>query len=215
MSALAIKPITSLKPSFIRSEYVEDLANIYHDDINLTSWQRPINESVKAYADSYIAKMRDITLKGSPSVLNFSEWIKTKLPNDQFKNDFVSELSDIVEIFSYLFDLSSVDFRLTPLTKRRCPRFHVNEVQCRLITVYSGSGTEWLNQDKTIRTPLLNPQTPQIELPSAHIYSLQEQEVGLLKGEHWNNREGFGVIHRSPEATADHPRLLLTLDIIN
>ena len=59
----------------------------------------------------------------------------------------IIDVKDIVDIFCCLFDVNQVGLRLVSLTHAMCPRFHVDNVPCRLLTTYCGNGTEWLNHD--------------------------------------------------------------------
>ena len=48
-----------------------------------------------------------------------------------------------------------------------------------------------------------------------HIKQLKSGDVALLKGELWQNNEGAGLIHRSPQLADNCRRLLLTIDFVN
>ena len=93
-----------------------------------------------------------------------------------------------------------------------CPRFHVDRVPCRLITTYSGAGTEWLS-NKDINRDLLGKVDNQfINQECINIEKLDTGDVALLKGESWIGNEGNGIIHRSPSIIDKKSRLLLTID---
>ena len=47
------------------------------------------------------------------------------------------------------------------------------------------------------------------------IQRLESGDVALLKGELWPDNEGLGLVHRSPNASDENKRLLLSLDVIN
>ena len=209
--------------SYVRSENIDVLTHIYDDDINLAGWQRPVNRNAKAYAEQYLKHNVSDNVQGALDLQTHKHWLTNKLPNHPYKQDFINDVADVIEIFAYLFELETVGFRLTPIQTTMCPRFHVDKVQCRLVTTYAGSGPECLDNNQRIRKQLLSQSLSETEVPTELIQSLNEQEIGLLKGERWNETESFGVIHRSPPAsqsaalTENHSqaRLLLTLDIIN
>jgi len=46
------------------------------------------------------------------------------------------------------------------------------------------------------------------------IQQLNYGDVALLKGEAWQDNEGAGLVHRSPDLAKDEKRLLLTLDMM-
>jgi hypothetical protein len=103
-----------------------------------------------------------------------------------------------------------------------CPRFHVDHVICRLICTYFGSGTEWLPESSVTRSALgIIDVKADFADAIAHnqgcepdIRTLREGSVGLLKGEKWPGNEGRGLVHRSPAASAEQSRLVVTLDPI-
>ncbi|MFC3150410.1 DUF1826 domain-containing protein [Litoribrevibacter euphylliae] len=200
--------------SYIRSENIEVLTHIYDEHINLAAWKKPCNTAAKSYAQFYLSHHSSTQLQGALSNQHARAWLNDKLPDHISKQAFIEDLTEVIEMFAYLFDLTSVGLRLTPLTKSMCPRLHVDKVQCRLVTTYAGVGTEWLDDNIGYRSQLKLGSTP-TEPPSELIHSLDEQEVGLLKGTRWDESDTTGVIHRSPQAAQENPRLLLTLDILN
>ncbi|GAA3931060.1 DUF1826 domain-containing protein [Litoribacillus peritrichatus] len=209
--------------SYVRSANIDVLTHIYDDDINLAGWQRPVNRNAKAYAEQYLKHNVSDNLQGALDLKTHQRWLTRKLPNHSHKQDFIEDVVEVIEIFAYLFELEEVGFRLTPIQDTMCPRFHVDKVQCRLVTTYAGPGTECLDNHHRIRKQLLSKSFSETEVPTELIQTLNEQEIGLLKGERWNETESFGVIHRSPPASrsaalsanSSQARLLLTLDIIN
>ena len=50
---------------------------------------------------------------------------------------------------------------------------------------------------------------------SSDIKQLNFGDIALLKGKIWENNEGAGLIHRSPQLSGNTRRLLLTIDFIN
>ena len=69
-------------------------------------------------------------------VANFGDSDATQL--------IAKDASELVEMFSILFDVDQVGLRLRILDKAMCPKFHVDRVHCRLVTTYTGLATEWL-----------------------------------------------------------------------
>lgn len=108
------------------------------------------------------------------------------------------------------FDARRIGLRLRLLNKAMCPRFHVDHVPLRLITTYAGAGSEWLREGVMARRRLGEPSAEPTD--AAAVERLQVGEVALFKGEKWQGNEGARIIHRSPLAAPDAPRLILTLD---
>lgn len=117
----------------------------------------------------------------------------------------------LVSLFADLFEAERIGARLTLSNTPMCPRFHVDDVVCRLIVVFSGTGTEFL-ADADVRRKLLGAKESAVETSGATVHQLEPREVGLFKGEAWPNFKGRGIVHRSPPGTTR--RLVMTLDLL-
>ena len=150
---------------------------------------------------------------------NVIEVLDSKIRTSKDSIYLSKDISDLVNIFCDLFNLDQVGLRLKILDHAMCPRFHVDMVQCRLITTYHGVATEWLQHSKVDRTKLGlgNKGRPDEESgiyqKSDDIEHLEEGHVALLKGESWSGNEGDGLVNRSPKVeSVNKKRLLLTID---
>jgi len=107
---------------------------------------------------------------------------------------------------------------MTVLDRAMCPKFHVDRVPCRLITTYSGVGTEWLDNDSVDRLKLgsnglgLSDEESGVVRQFGQIERLEAGGLALLKGESWEGNEGHGIVHRSPQVAPNEDRLIMTLD---
>lgn len=117
----------------------------------------------------------------------------------------------LVGLFSDLFEADRLGARLTLSNKPMCPRFHVDDVVCRLVVTFCGIGSEFLSNDD-VRRKLLGPKESSVERDGAAIHQLAPFEVGLFKGEAWPENKGRGIVHRSP--AGDERRLVMTLDLL-
>lgn len=117
----------------------------------------------------------------------------------------------LVTLFSDLFEAERLGARLALSNKPMCPRFHVDDVVCRLVVTFCGGGSEFLSNDDVRRT-LLGPKEAAVEHDGAVIHRLAPFEVGLFKGEAWPNNKGRGLVHRSPPGS--ERRLVMTLDLL-
>jgi hypothetical protein len=99
-----------------------------------------------------------------------------------------------IGVLAELTECHSVGVRLTRLQTAMCPGFHVDKVTVRVVSTLYGRGTEYLD--------------------GSHTCSAGLGDVLFLKGEHWPGNTGNGAVHRSPVASADEPRLVLTLDAL-
>ena len=114
-----------------------------------------------------------------------------------------------------------IQYKINLYEKAMCPRFHVDNVPCRLITTYQGIATEWLPHNAADRSKLGTGNSGKPDSQSgiyqdeSDIQQLSQGDVALLKGEGWVGNEGKGLIHRSPQLSDQTSRLILTIDFID
>ena len=208
-------------PKASRGDSPSVLTSIYEDEVNIAIWQRENKESIDRYAHMWASQQP----AHSPRVLlsmkgKLSEQLDSLLPEIEGKDEFQQEVELLVDMFACLFDAEEVGLRLTPLSKAMCPRFHVDNIPCRLITTYAGLGTEWLLEDNLDRRRLgrgangLADHESGIFSDAEQIQQLQSQHVALLKGSGWIGNEEHALVHRSPCISPPQTRLLLTLDYV-
>lgn len=137
------------------------------------------------------------------------------------KHELCEYIGLLVDMFSTLFEQERVGIRLNLVGHAMCPKFHVDNVPCRLVTTFLGPATEWLNNDSIDRSKLgagslgLTDEASGIYQDETDINCLKSGDVAILKGEGWFNNELGGLVHRSPALTNNQKRLVLTLDFSN
>ena len=195
----------------------EILGDIYLEETNMVIWQRELSETLKNSVDIF-AKANP-TFQSSMTVTPqtvFSS-ISESLA-DSSQQELCENITELVDMFCYLFELKRVGLRLTVLNRAMCPKFHVDRVPTRLVTTFQGIATEWLPHQAVNREKLGlgsngKPDSESgLYKNSQDIQQLRCGEVALLKGELWEGNENAGLVHRSPALSADKSRLLLTLD---
>lgn len=122
----------------------------------------------------------------------------------------VKEIAVAVEVLGCLLDCSAVGVRLAAQGRPMCPRFHVDQVPCRLLLTFSGPGTEWIESDDVDFGILHNLAVDEVPIKDGRVVQQVDTATwSLLKGGAWD--AGFeGVVHRSPSSSEF--RLLLSLD---
>lgn len=206
------------------------LSDIYNDEITIAVWQRNLAASVAAYVQALLQSQQVITLKRVATLPQFQQELPKLFPPTLSINghlfshdDFLRDLNQLLEMFSYLFDATTIGVRINTLDRSMCPRFHVDHVPVRLVTTYGGAGTQWLPSAYADRSQLgpnprgaNNAECTIVRNPQA-IEQLKSGDVALLKGENWAGNEGRGLIHRSPSCheidAKMHKRLLITCDL--
>jgi hypothetical protein len=197
------------------------LTDIYQDDTNIVVWQRTLANSLAQAADSIIDSQPSLEKLLVVAPQDASAEVEKALGCSPEAAVLAWDIAQLVDMFCCLFDLKRAALRFSVLDRAMCPRFHVDRVPCRLITTYQGIATEWLPYNVADRSKLGagNMGKPD-ELSGLYdnardIKQLESGDVALLKGELWQNNEGAGLIHRSPQLADNTRRLLLTIDFIN
>lgn len=197
------------------------LPDIYQDNHNLVIWQRSLGKELIAHVAHCIAENPRLNLEKGIAANAIYEDINFALAPLGFNEELTENIASLVDMFCCLFDLKRAGLRLKVLEQAMCPRFHVDWVPCRLVTTFSGTGTQWIPHDKVDRTKLgtgsngMPDDKSGLYRDASAIQVLSTGDVALLKGEGWEGNEGAGLVHRSPPNNANEKRLLLTLDFIS
>ncbi|PTP44229.1 DUF1826 domain-containing protein [Vibrio splendidus] len=216
-SVVSIKDQANHKPGLSASEQPTVLADIYQSDINIVVWQRQFNEDLTMAISEFIASNPSFSKSVSVSPENALDKLEFATDGTASKA-LLENMAELVGMFCCLFDLEEVGLRLAVLNKAMCPRFHFDQVPCRLVTTYHGVATQWLPNESVDRSKLGRGSNGQLDSISglyAHESDIQQMvsgDVALLKGESWSGNENVGLVHRSPVTSSDETRLLLTLD---
>jgi hypothetical protein len=200
------------------SSEAEIWTSFYEQDVQIATWQRTrsieLNESVNALLELNTFSQ----LQFSSPAQNVVQKLAMHMPQFKHRSVLLKDIALLSDMFACLFDQDNVGLRLKVLDTTMCPRFHVDQVPCRLLTTYRGPATEWLPNESADRNKLgagnqgLSDDLSGLFQQANDIESMNAGDVALLKGEAWQGNEGRGLIHRSPINSGGHKRLLLTLD---
>jgi hypothetical protein len=130
---------------------------------------------------------------------------------------FVTELTNLIDLYATLSDSRTVGLRMTATQRAMCPRFHADHVGLRLLCTWIGEGTEWLAQEDVVREHLGHPNAGVSPAsgamrPGAVIHRMSPFAVGVFKGDLWPGSNGLGAVHRSPQPT--RWRVIMSLDAL-
>ncbi|MDC3124746.1 DUF1826 domain-containing protein [Gammaproteobacteria bacterium] len=193
------------------------LADIYEPKTNIAIWQRSLPERLKCLVGEFVASRK----QPYTSVICTPAGARPQLLKAFGSSDFstlVDDANELIDMFCWLFDLDQVGLRMTVLREAMCPKFHVDQVPCRLVTTYCGIGTQWLPNNSVNREKLgygsagLSDQESGLYGNESDIRQIATADVALLKGEGWQGNQNAGLVHRSPAIPSRESRLLLTLD---
>ena len=193
------------------------LADIYNEETNISVWQRNLSEKLQSSVNDFLAATstyeRNLTVTAKSALSSVSDMLGA-----DHQPELSEDITELVDMFCYLFDLKRAGLRLAVLDRAMCPRFHVDNVPCRLVTTYQGIATEWLPHQVVNRKKLgtgnagLPDDQSGLFMNKGDIQQLKSGDVALLKGELWEGNENAGLVHRSPALAKGERRLLLTLD---
>ena len=193
------------------------LADIYRPDTNIAIWQRTRSENVARSVKQFLAQTKHFERTKTVSARNIQSDIASLFGSGDF-SALADDVVEVVDMFCYLFELERTGLRMAILNRAMCPRFHVDNVPCRLVTTYHGAATEWLAHHSVDRSKLgrgnngLTDDESGLYLDSNEINQVNRFDLVLIKGEKWEGNEGAGLVHRSPEVTEANKRLFLSLD---
>jgi len=201
--------------------HVDVLADIYQENTNIVVWKRSLTDKLLEASNIVLSTNPDLEISLVVSPQDTVSVLQGRLNSSKMIMILIEDIHRLVNMFCDLFDLKRVGLRLTSLKHAMCPRFHVDNVPCRLITTYQGIATEWLSHNDADRSKLGigNKGRPDsqsgIYQDESDVQQLSQGDVALLKGEAWLGNEGKGLIHRSPQLYDQASRLILTIDFID
>lgn len=189
------------------------LADIYHGPVQLINWQRQLSSEIEQEIERLIAVRNTFTFRIILPPNEVASWLQQQW-SDQLYPHLAKDVEMLATIYADLFEADKVGLRLELVNKTLCPLFHVDKVPCRLVSTYIGRTTEWLTEDNTNRMALRERDHHHIAIDENALNRVSVGDVLLFKGQSWRDVEDDGVVHRSPEATTEQRRLILTLDMI-
>lgn len=207
-------------PHSIESDHADIFTRIYDKDINLACYNRELDSNTSAYARELTNNKPAFTICKIANMNTVETVLNEALPVYDDKDAFIYDLYQLCDMYSLLFGLVDVGLRLAVLEHAMCPRFHVDNIPCRLLTTYNQPGSEWLTEDNLDRNKLGrgNNGKPDNEsgiyLEEENIMRLEPNSIALLKGESWPDNTGRGLVHRSPTVDKGKSRLIFSLDFV-
>jgi hypothetical protein len=217
----AIRPDKTTQRKTAMSDKPSVLTDIYDDQVNLVVWQNTLTNTVNQDIKQLLVEATHLKAILTATPDNIVSELSEHSHSLNDKHSLCQYISTLVDMFCTLFELKAVGLRLTILDEAMCPKFHVDHVPCRLITTFSGIGTQWLPHSKVDRRKLgagslgKSDESSGIMQNLDDIENLSTGDVALLKGEGWYSNEGGGLVHRSPALKNAERRLVLTLDFID
>tara|TARA_B100002052_G_scaffold137096_1_gene125660 strand:- start:11601 stop:12272 length:672 start_codon:yes stop_codon:yes gene_type:complete len=195
-----------------------NLSEIFKDDINISILKRTLDNDISNAANFLLKENPHLEFSHVVNKNNSYQVLTKELGSNKNHSILLEDISNLVKMFCNQFGIDSVWLRIDSIDKPMCPRFHVDNVKCRLVTTYAGPGTQWLPNESVDRSKLghgnqgLPDEKSGLILDKMDIEQLDVGHIALLKGEAWSNNDGFGLVHRSPHVEGNYKRLYVTID---
>ena len=195
-----------------------NLSEIFKDDINISILKRTLDNDISNAANFLLKENPHLEFSHVVNKNNSYQVLTKELGSNKNHSILLEDISNLVKMFCNQFGIDSVWLRIDSIDKPMCPRFHVDNVKCRLVTTYAGPGTQWLPNKSVDRSKLghgnqgLPDEKSGLILDKMDIEQLDVGHIALLKGEAWRNNDGFGLVHRSPHVEGNYKRLYVTID---
>lgn len=216
---------TSDEQTFIEKNHASDidpmvLTQIYQEHINLAIWQNELTTAIEAESKHILTTSPHFKAVLTAEADNIEAALIDHSEPLNKSPKLCQYIGTLVDMFSTLFELKRVGLRISALDKAMCPKFHVDNVPCRLVTTFTGPGSQWLENAFVDRSKLgagslgIADEESGIMPNVECINQLSSGDVALFKGEGWFNNQGKGIVHRSPAVEEHQKRLVLTLDFM-
>lgn len=211
----------SLKQDVFEDSEKAILSKINEKDKNISVLKRSLDIHVINSAKNIIKNNSQLNFSKVVNFNNVKQLLNNKVGSKADFQPLYQDVSKVVLMFSDLFNVKNVWLRLDAIDGPMCPRFHVDNVKCRLVSTYFGPGTEWLPNNLVNRNKLGHGNNGELDedsglfIKKTDIQQLEVGHLGLLKGEGWKNNQGCGLVHRSPEKNDNYKRLYMTIDFVD
>jgi hypothetical protein len=190
------------------------MAAIFEADVELVSVSRPASNHLAGLAEALSANRQGVQARWEQSLPDTDAATRALASqiDEQWLPALNEEVLGLTDVLTALLGCERIGFRLATLRAPMCPRFHVDQIPCRMLTTISGPGTEWIANDDV--DPVLFADRQSDALPVRAGKNFNQLPAGswsLLKGSAWD-RHYSGFVHRSPHVSGE--RLLLSMDPI-
>ncbi|MFN8670771.1 MAG: DUF1826 domain-containing protein [Candidatus Sericytochromatia bacterium] len=192
-----------------------DNLDIHQDDVNISILKRDLDINIidfinKIYPFQKKELDKDLKLKDLKKILE-KQYKEYSYLNEKGYNNFIEDILTISYSFSELVKSEKISIYLSFLERTKCPLFHCDFNEIRLLCTYTGLGTEWVDNDNYNRDKLGCGDNSLIIKDFSKINRASNFDVLLIKGAKYKNNK-YPLIHRSPEVYKNEFRFLFRLD---
>lgn len=151
------------------------------------------------------------------SVQSAAEALLSYFPSNPHTKILLADIQQVIQHFLDVSGFEAIDASLSVITTTSCPRFHADHVQLRCLCTYVGPGTYFVPNKAVKRRQWMRA----LGIQNTNGFGVKSQssiqqasawDIVILKGNSFPGNQGAGAVHKSPAASQEHPRLVLTLD---
>ena len=198
----------------VESSQLSALKAIYSDDVELVSVTRANFSAIEKLSRQLLQLRHPLKLQWEqkPDDREASDSQLPEVMDTEVRTMLIDLIAESSQMFGELMGCPQIGVRLATLRSPMCPRFHVDQIPCRMIITLVGTGTEWIPNrgvNWSAFSDLSNDKAPLNN--SGAIKQLEVGSWSILKGGAWAS-DYQGLVHRSPHDYSE--RLLLSLDPI-
>ena len=133
----------------LHSEALGDFAAIYDSDVELINVARPETKALTALAEQLSTDRQVVAAQWQQAHDDADATLRELSPHIEEEgvralNEEILELGDVLHT---LLGCERIGVRLATLNMPMCPRFHVDQIPCRLLSTISGPATQWIPND--------------------------------------------------------------------
>lgn len=188
--------------SAIESPLPEVLQEVLRPDCNLAIWEREDPRGLTGLLDNAPKDVRFETTLSHLREALLQNMDAAGFFGLKVKKDLADDIQQLAEHFCAVLGLRELEVRLEIVTTNSCRKWHSDYVKARLITTYTGTGTQWLEAPDTYRV--------QRGFEPLRIREMSPGDVGIFKGRLATDNP---AVHRSPPIEDScGERLLLVLN---
>lgn len=211
----------SSKTTINHYQHVSELSELYlirNNKVNVTIYEREINDQLKAYTKQLIKvgfSPLNITLDLKKFDTLFDKHFETLIAKYALEHDLLkNDIKELITEFSKICKGSNLRIFFGLVDTDMCKRFHVDMYDLRMICTYEGQGTMWLKDDNINNIALNNHKsTEPIPLKENDIQQLNSSDVAIIKGALYPDSTVGGLVHKSPAIEAlNEKRIVLRVD---
>lgn len=205
---------TIIKEKSFKYNY-EELNSIHNENKNISMLKREIDCDIIDFLHKlYICKPKEIDISLEINEVKAyleSTYNKYEKLNKIGYDKFLLDIMFNIDIYSKVTNTNKISLYLSFLTKTKCPLFHFDFNELRLLCTYYGKGTEWVTNDNYNKEKLGCGKNDLIIKDSRKINKANEFDILIIKGSKYPNNK-YPLVHRSSDVPEKKFRFLLRID---